>query len=163
MRITAFLRNRTFVYALVSGLSAAIAALLLITLIPGLRSPSELDLTPNSGSRKIMTAKKSITDIEISKGNAIAALPIESFSLLKGSIKTGTRLNVIGVINSGQPVGLPAQTILTNIMVVALPAAASSSIREADDGVLVSLSQEECERLYGFLSSGTIRVVVAGI
>lgn len=153
--------NSTILPAVISGLCAAIAAYLMIGLITNSKQANISENKMSSGISKCTSESSSDVNKKLAKGYVLAALPVSDLAVLKKKLQKGTKVNVIGVEPKNLTGAANARTILTNIEVFDVPTDSASSIRETDSSLIVLMSIEECERLFGFLAEGTIRVVIS--
>jgi hypothetical protein len=161
VKLRSFKANTTILPAIISGLCAAIAAYLLIGIISNAKQADNQVNKLYSGISKPASETPSEVNKELAKGYVLAALPVSDLAILKQRFKKGTRVNVIGVEAKSISTTSNTRTILKNIEVLEAPTADTSAFKENDSSLIVLMRIDECERLYDFLSNGTIRVVIS--
>lgn len=162
MGLASVKENKTVTAAVISGLAAAIAVYLFIVMFVS-PEQSETNIQSYERSKQIPQGESiSNLDQKLKSGYVIAALPVADIGLLKQRIRQGTRINILGGKADNPNNAGAAQTILTNVEVIDLQAADGSALREQDSGLLILLSQQESERLFSLLDSGTARIVISG-
>jgi hypothetical protein len=160
MHIKDVMRNKPILGAIASGLCAVIAAYMAISIIAEAESAR---VKVGKKSKAVMTDAKSKNTARSKVGNGyvIAPLATSDFALLNAGIKEGTRINVIGVDNTGSQVETGAHTILADVEVVGVCKGEANSVGQ-DSGFLVLLTSAESERLFSFSKSGSLRVAISG-
>lgn len=149
--------------AVAAGLCAAIAAYLAIGVVSGAGADSYAR-AQLSGHVKTAVKENQSYLRDVKDGHVIAALPTNDLMFLKGLIKAGSKINIVGVESTPLSISNSeaGRTLLSDIEVFDVVTRNNGSISEQTQGILVLLTKEESERLFGFMAKGSIRIVIAG-